>query len=265
MENGKLEEKIAIVTGAASGIGAATARLLGMEGAVVLCADLNAEGAAGTATAIAQAGGSASGGRLDVTDEAGWSALIEKVVAEHGRLDVLVNSAGISHACPLTEMSLSDWRRVMAVNLDGAFLGTKHAVRAMREIGTTGGSIVNVSSASGLRPAAGAVAYSVSKAAVCMLSRTAAKECKEAGLPIRVNTVCPAGVKTPMWTTMPFFQDLVAKTGSEDGAYQALADAAPGSRFAEPEEIAQAILYLASDDSRFVTGLDLVIDGGYIL
>jgi NAD(P)-dependent dehydrogenase (short-subunit alcohol dehydrogenase family) len=150
----------------------------------------------------------------------------------------------------------------MAVNLDGVFLGTRHALRAMA---ASGGCIVNVSSASGLKAAAGASAYSASKAAVCMFSRAVAKECRDQGIPIRVNTVCPAGVKTPLWSSMPFFQDLIRQTGSEEEAYKAMEAATPGSRFAEPEEIARAILYLVSDEARSVTGTDLVIDGGYTL
>jgi 3(or 17)beta-hydroxysteroid dehydrogenase len=248
--------KVALVAGAASGIGRATAILFAQHGAMVWCCDRDADGAAATAGPIR---GKSVG--LDVTGEADWVGTIAAIIKEHGRLDVLVNSAGISFGCPVAEMSLDDWRRVLRVNLDGVFLGTKHAIRAMR---TAGGSIVNVSSVSGLKSAPGASAYSTSKAAVCMFSRAAAKECADAGLPIRVNTVCPGGVKTPLWRMMPFFQELIAKTGSDEGAFQAMLAGSPaGSRFAEPEEIAHAILYLASDESRFVTGTDLVIDAGF--
>jgi 3(or 17)beta-hydroxysteroid dehydrogenase len=206
----------------------------------------------------------ASSTRLDVTSEESWQQAIDLVLERHGRLDVLVNSAGISFARPFAEMSLEEWRRVMAVNLEGVFLGTKHAALAMRRHGVKG-SIVHVSSASGIKASPGATAYCASKAAVNMFSRTAAKECAEQGDGIRVNTICPAGVRTPMWTSMPFFRDLVEKTGSEDGAFRALAQSALHGRFAEPEEIAQAILYLASDESLYVTGAELVIDGGYTL
>jgi 3(or 17)beta-hydroxysteroid dehydrogenase len=254
--NGRVAGKVALVVGAASGIGRAAATLLSQQGALVWCADRDVEGAAATAETFA--GRSAS---LDVASEADWEVVLAAMVAVHGRLDVLVNSAGISFACPLADMRLEDWRRVLAVNLDGVFLGTKHAVRTMR---ASGGSIIHVASAAGLKSTPGASAYATSKAAVCMFSRTAAKECVDAGLAIRVNTVCPGGVKTPLWRTMPFFQELIAKTGSEDAAFQAMTAGQPaGSRFAEPEEIAAAILYLASDESRFVTGSDLVIDGGF--
>jgi NAD(P)-dependent dehydrogenase (short-subunit alcohol dehydrogenase family) len=129
--------------------------------------------------------------------------------------------------------------------------------------GERGGSIVNVSSASGIKAAPGASAYSASKAAACMFSKAAAKECLQNGYHIRVNTVCPAGVRTPMWRGMPFFRELIEQTGSEEAAFQAMEQTGPQGRFAEAEEVAQAILYLASDESLNVTGSDLMIDGGF--
>lgn len=258
----RFRERIALVTGAASGIGASTARLLAQEGAVVFCADRNQTGAEAVAQEIRARACRAEAAFLDVTDEAVWIALIASIRDAHGRLDILVNSAGISAAAATSEMEFASWRQVFAVNLDGVFLGTKHALGVMRG---HGGSIVNVSSASGLKAAPGAAAYSASKAAVCMFGKAVAKECVDTGIPVRVNTVCPAGVRTPMWTSMPFFKDLVDKLGSEDAAYRSLAGPAPGSRFSEPEEIARAILFLASDEAAQITGLDLVIDGGYTL
>jgi NAD(P)-dependent dehydrogenase (short-subunit alcohol dehydrogenase family) len=193
--------------------------------------------------------------------EPDWEKAMKQVLAAHGRLDVLVNCAGISFAAPVTEMHLDDWRRVMAVNLDGTFIGTKHAVRVMRQQ-PAGGSIVNVSSVSGIKASAGASAYSTSKAAVCMFTKAVAKECKERGDNIRCNTICAGGVKTPMWKSMPFFQELMARHGSEAAAFAAMEQA---GRFADPDEIALAILYLASDEARSITGTDLVIDDGYTL
>lgn len=254
--------KVAVVAGAASGIGRATALSLGRHGASVVCADLNRTGAEDCARDIVAAGSQALGCVLDVTSEADWDRAVELTREQFGRPDVLVNSAGISFTSPVADMSLEDWQRVLAVNLDAVFLGTRAAIRAMRP---GPGSIINVSSASGLKASPGASAYSASKAAVCMFSRTAARECLDAGQGIRINTVCPGGVKTPLWSTMPFFQDLVRQAGSEEAAFQALAGKAPGARFAEPTEIALAILYLASDESRFVTGTDLVIDNGYTI
>lgn len=258
----RLAGKTILVTGAASGIGAAAARLLASNGGALFCADLDLAGASRTAAAIVEAGGKAWPLHLDVTQEAAWELALAVVTDTVGPIHVLVNSAGLAFAAPVAEMALSDWRRILAVNLDGVFLGTKYAVRAMR---AAGGSIVNVSSASGVKAAAGASAYSTSKAAVCMFTRTVAKECRDLGYSIRANTVCPAGVKTPLWTSMPFFQDLVAKLGSEEAAYEAVSASTPGSRFAEPEEIAEVILFLASDASSFVTGVDLLADGGYTL
>jgi NAD(P)-dependent dehydrogenase (short-subunit alcohol dehydrogenase family) len=159
------------------------------------------------------------------------------------------------------DLSLDDWRRVMAVNLEGVFLGTKHAVRTMRQLGR-GGSIINVASVSGIKAQPGASAYCTSKAAVIMFSKTVALECLRNGDNVRVNTVSPSGVKTPMWKTQPFFQELMAKEGGEEAAFQAMTRDTPYGRFALPEEIAWGILYLASDESLYVTGTDLVIDNG---
>ena len=259
---GRVGGKVALVTGAASGIGRAAAFTLAGQGANVLCSDVEQARVEEVAAAICESGGAASACRLDVTSDVDWQSAVEQALDAHGNLDILVNSAGISFARPVTEMVLEEWRRVMAVNLEGVFLGTKHAILAMRR-GKRTGSIINVSSASGIKAAPGASAYSASKAAVCMFSKAAAKECLQSGDDIRVNTVCPAGVRTPMWSSMPFFRELAAETGSEEAAFRALEQTGPQGRFAEPEEIAEAILYLASDESLYVTGLDLIIDRGF--
>ena len=220
--------------------------------------DVNEKECQGVAEEIVRAGGHALWQKLDVTREADWEAAIGRVGEAWGALNVLVASAGISLAKPVADMALAEWRRVIAVNLDGIFLGTKHAVAAMRRGG--GGSIVLVSSASGIKAGAGASAYAASKAAVRQFARAVALECGAQG--IRVNTVLPGGVKTPLWRTMEFWQDLLREHGSEEKVWEALGAATPLRRFAEPEEIAQAILYLASDAAKFVTGAELVIDGG---
>lgn len=255
-----LSGRVALVTGAGSGIGAATAQLLAAHGAVVYCTDLQVStlpDIEGTGSADSQL----IGLRLDVREEADWEGAVATVLGQQGRLDVLVHAAGISAAVPLADTTLAEWRRVLATNLDGTFLAIKHGIRAMRE---EGGAIVVVGSASGIRPTAGATAYSTSKAAASMLARAAAKECREGKLSIRINVVSPAGVKTPMWQTMPFFQDLIRQHGSEDAAFAAL-EADGGGRFVEPEEIAQSVLFLVSDDASHVTGVELPVDGGYIL
>jgi 3(or 17)beta-hydroxysteroid dehydrogenase len=243
----RLKDKTALITGAASGIGAATAELFVREGARVWVTDRDEAGAASVAATLG-----ARAAALDVTREEDWQRCLDPLT---GQLDVLVANAGISHAAPLADMTLADWRHVMAVNLDGVFLGVKHATRAMRG---RGGSIVIVSSASGIKAAPGAAAYCASKAALRLLSKCAALECLNAGEAIRVNTVHPAGVRTPMWESMPFFQELVAQQG-EEAAWQAVG----GQRFSSPLQVAQAILFLASDESPTVTGTELVIDSGF--
>jgi len=263
---GRVAGKIALVTGAASGIGRASAVLLAREGASVCCADIDAEGAARAAAEINAAGSAASSCALDVTSESAWEAALRHVAERHGRLNVLVNSAGIAVAGAVPELALDDWRRVMAVNLDGIFLGTKHAIRAMRSSSAPArGTVINIASVWGLKPAPDAGAYSVSKAGVVMFSRIAARECLARGERIRVNTICPGAVKTPMWRMQAFFRELVEKTGSEAAAFAALEREDPVGRFAEPEEIAAAVLFLASDESGFITGTELVVDGGFLL
>lgn len=256
----RLADKCALITGAASGIGRAAAILFAREGAHVAVSDLDEAAAQDVADEIKEAGGVASPHGLDVREEALWERVIGTVVEDWGGLDILVANAGISFAKSVTDMTLEEWRRVHAVNLDGVFLGTKHAIIAMREAGR-GGSIVIVSSASGLKASAGASAYVSSKAAARMFAKTVALECATDG--IRVNSVHPAGVKTPMWESMGFFQDLKAAHGGEAGAWDELARSTPLGRFATAEEVAAGILYLSSDESSYVTGTELVIDGGY--
>jgi 3(or 17)beta-hydroxysteroid dehydrogenase len=254
-----LQGRAALVTGAASGIGRATCLRLGKAGARVLATDVD-EGGAGTAREIAAAGGEAVFSRLDVTDEPSWRRAIDEALGRWKRLDCLVNGAGVGHARGVTEISLDEWRRVMSVNLDGVFLGTKHALAAMRRLGS-GGSIVNVSSASGLVGSPGASAYCASKGGVRLFTKAVALECAKDG--IRVNSIHPGAVRTPMWEKADWWAGLVAKEGSAEAAYRVLEAATPLGRMADPAEIAEAILYLASDASRFVTGSELVIDGGY--
>lgn len=257
----RVDGKIALVTGAGSGIGRATALLLAKEGATVIAADINPAAADHVASEILGSAGKAVSAELDVADERAWAAVIEKVMTDHQRLDVLVNNAGVSFAKPIAETTLSEWRRVLAVNLDGVFLGTRHAIKAMKG---KGGSIVNVASVSGINPYAGASAYGAGKAAVRLFSKIAAIECADAKTGVRVNLVTPAGVKTPMWETMDFFKDLVTQHGGTEEAFAALAETAPSHGFSSPEEIAQTILYLASDESAHLTGVELVIARGHV-
>jgi len=256
----------ALVSGAASGIGRATAQALAAEGARVLLADRDLAGAEAAAAAIRAAGGEARAQLLEVTSEEGWELAVDAVLGTWGRLDVAVLAAGISHGSPVVETALADWRRVLAVNLDGCFLGLRAAARAMRRTASAErqGRIVLVSSASGRKATPGAAAYAASKAAVSMLARSAALEL--APDHVRVNAVLPGAVRTPMWEGMAFFQELVRSKGGAEAAWRALEETAPGPgqrRFAAPEEIALGILWLAGDASRFAAGAELVLDGGF--
>jgi NAD(P)-dependent dehydrogenase (short-subunit alcohol dehydrogenase family) len=191
-----------------------------------------------------------------VTSESGWGAATDLVARRWGRLHVLVNCAGVALVKPVADMALDEWRRVLAVNLDGVFLGTRAGVRSMRHSG--GGSIVNVASASGIRAAAASSAYCASKAAVIMLTKAAALECVQDGSGVRVNAVAPGGVKTPLWAKTAGASAVV---GSE--TWNAPADAPIGKRFADPAEVAQAIVFLASPAASYITGSVLAVDAGY--
>lgn len=250
--------KVALVTGAASGIGKAIALRLAEEGARVALADLNQAKLASVAETITTAEGNALVIGLDVGSETGWQNAMTQLLAEWGSLDLCVNCAGVSFARPITDMSLVDWRRVMDINSDGVFLGTRHAMIAMR--GRNGGCIINIASAAGIKPVSGNAAYGTSKAAVRFFCRVAALE----GAPhnIRVNSISPGAVATPMWESTDLWPRQVSETQGPDAALQALVS---GKGFAEPSEIAAAVLFLASDDARHVTGTDLSVDAGFAI
>ena len=196
---------------------------------------------------------------LDVTREDDWDRAMAG--AADGRVDIVVNNAGIVSGDGIAETKLADWRRLMAVNLDGVFLGTRAALRQMTKQEPKGGLIINIASVTGIKPLAGAAAYGSAKAAVRHLTKCAALEGAPHG--IRVNSVSPGGVKTPIWDRTGMFAELVAKEGSREGAFVAMGAASPIPRFAEAEEIAAAVLYLALPEAAFMTGTDLVIDGGF--
>ena len=259
MSSGRVANKVALITGAGSGIGRATALLMAREGATAIVADIDLHAARAVVAGITHAGYQAEERELDVADESTWQSVIGDILANHNRLDVLVNNAGISISKPVAASSLDDWRKVMAVNLDGVFLGTRQAIAAMEH----GGSIVNVASVSGIKPSAGAAAYCASKAALRMFSKAVAIECADAQTGIRVNIVTPGGVKTPMWRREKFFQALVDEHGGADEAFAALQGDAPSTQFFSPEEVAETILYLASDESVHLTGAEIVLDRGH--
>jgi NAD(P)-dependent dehydrogenase (short-subunit alcohol dehydrogenase family) len=252
----RLEGKIAIVTGATRGLGEATARRFAEEGATVLVTGQNAERGNAVAEAIVAEGGRARFQALDVTDELAWQAAIDGVMAAHGCLDILVNNAGVTQAEPIEQVTLETWRRIMAVNAEGVFLGTKLAIPAMR--GSGGGSIVNMSSILGMVGTMNLAAYTASKGAVRYFSKCVALECARDGSKIRVNTVHPAFIHTEMMeeTAIRMHGD-VAKGAEEFGKLH------PVGHVGEPNDIANGVVYLASDEAKFVTGTELVIDGGY--
>ncbi|MFI4936101.1 MAG: SDR family NAD(P)-dependent oxidoreductase [Caulobacterales bacterium] len=257
----RLDGRIACVTGAASGIGRCAALVLAREGAVVVASDLQAPAGAALAAEIDAAGGRAVFVTHDVTSEPSWRSLIADIRARFGRLDVLVNNAGIGLSSPVVDMSLEDWRRQTAVNLDGVFLGVKHALPLMREGG--GGSIINVSSIAGIKASPNVSGYCATKGAVRLFTKSVALECAAAKDGVRVNSLHPGIVETAIWDTLIG----TSADGSNSRPRGATLDAftaasVPLGRPGTTEEIAAGILWLASDESRYVTGTELVIDGG---
>ncbi|MFZ4109830.1 MAG: SDR family NAD(P)-dependent oxidoreductase [Polymorphobacter sp.] len=251
---GRLAGKVALVTGAASGLGAETARRLAREGAAVMLSDLRVgDGEAVTAEIIA-AGGLAAFIAHDVTSEDDWSAAVTATTAILGRLDILVNNAGIvGNQLDLMTHSLADWRRILAVNLDGVFLGMRAVGPVMA--GQGGGSIVNLSSIMGKVAMPNVTAYAASKGGVLMLTKAAAVEWAPLG--IRVNSVHPGFIDTPMVANALH----AAENGNE--MRSAIIAAHPLGRLGMPREIADAVVFLASDEASFMTGAELVVDGGY--
>jgi NAD(P)-dependent dehydrogenase (short-subunit alcohol dehydrogenase family) len=260
MSSHRLQGKVSLVTGAASGIGRATAELFACNGAVVFVADVDFGGAESVVASIAEKGFTAQALTLNVADETAWRTAIDNVLATHGALDVLVNNAGISIVNPIEKCSFAEWRNVLSVNLDGTFLGTRAAIGAMKN----GGSIVNVASVAGIAPGGGgAAAYCTSKAAIRMLSKAAAIECADSDSGIRVNVVSPGGVRTPIWDKQEFFQELVAEHGGVEQAFASMEGDAASQRFFTAEDVAETILYLASDASSQLTGVEIVLDRGH--
>ncbi|HLI16037.1 MAG TPA: glucose 1-dehydrogenase [Acidimicrobiales bacterium] len=251
---GRVEGKVAIVTGAASGIGRAAALLLAREGAAVAVTDVQDEAGHDTVKAIASEGGEARYWHLDTSDEHEVAQVFGEVVDTYDHLDVLVNNAGISGVNkPTHEIALEEWNRVISINLTGVFLCTKHAIPHLRRNG--GGSIVNLSSIYGLIGAPDAPPYHAAKGGVRLMSKTDAL--LYAADNIRVNSVHPGFIWTPM------VEHFLAEQGDVEQGRQAIDALHPIGHMGEPDDIAYGILYLASDESKFVTGSELVIDGGY--
>lgn len=251
---GRLHGKIAIITGAAQGNGLGIAELFAKEGAKVVLADLKEQKGQAAADRIKKNGGDAFYIKHDVTQEDDWNRAIERTLDAHGKLDVLVNNAGVSITATVHETDLERWRWVHAVNLDGMFLGTKFAAVPMKENG--GGSIVNISSILASVGYPGYAAYCASKGGATNFTKVAALEC--APFKIRVNAIHPGFIATPM-----VWDELEEKGDVEKGLAKLVA-MHPIGRIGEPEDVAYGALYLASDESSFVTGSELVIDGGYL-
>jgi NAD(P)-dependent dehydrogenase (short-subunit alcohol dehydrogenase family) len=251
---GRIDGKVAVVTGAASGIGRATAVLLAREGARVAVTDIQPEAGREAAEEIGKSGGQARYWQLDTTDEQAVRRVFAEVAGEFGHLDVLVNNAGISGVNkPTHELTLEEWNRVISINLNGVFLCTKHAIPYMRRAG--GGSIVNLSSIYGLVGAPDSPAYHAAKGGVRLMSKTDAMLYAADG--IRVNSVHPGFIWTPM------VENFLREQGDLEEGRRQIAELHPIGHMGEPDDIAYGILYLASDEAKFVTGSELVIDGGY--
>jgi 3(or 17)beta-hydroxysteroid dehydrogenase len=238
----RLADKTVLVTGASGGIGSAIVRRFRAEGAQVAASDLTAP-TLPCDLALA----------LDVTDEVEWAEAVRRARAAFGRLDVLVNNAGLALTRPLAETTLAEWRRVMAVNLDGTFLGVREGLRHL----APSGAILNLASVAALVAAPPLAAYSAAKGGVVALTRSAAAIAAEAGQGIRVNALCPGFTDTAM------LDEISAALGSRDSVKAKLARRQPLGRLCTPEEIAEAALYLCSDAARYVTGTTLTVDGGY--
>lgn len=247
----RLKGKIAVITGAASGVGKCDALLFASEGARVVLTDVNEE--AGRAVA-AQIGDAALFVRHDIASESGWNDVFGAAQKQFGAPDVLVNNAAILQLGSIEDATLEQWQRILRINADGYFLGCQAAVRVMKE---KGGSIVNMSSVAALGGLGAFCAYSASKGAVTAMTRSIAAHCKQQGYKIRANTIHPDGILTPM--TEPFFGS------AEAGRQQITESVDPRSRMCLPEDIAQLVLFLASDESRFINGSEYRIDNAQMI
>lgn len=249
----KLADRVALITGAADGIGAATARVLAEEGATVIVTDINLEGAQALAESL---GNDSIALALDVCDEQAWQSVINEVIGKFGKLDILVNNAGGSGAGSIEDISVDDFRASMRLNSESVFIGSKLAIEVMKG---RGGNIINVSSIHGIRAAAHAVSYTAGKGAVRLLTKAIALHCAQHGYNIRCNSIHPGYILTTQMEAWMNEQDDPA------GMMADLVSRHPIGYLGDPEDIARGILFLASDDSSFMTGSELVMDGGFEL
>ena len=249
--------KVAVVTGGASGIGEACSETLAREGAAVLITDIDDALGKEVVQRIAKAGGKAHYLRHDVRDEAGWPGIIAEADKRFGRLDIMVANAGIGVMAPIAEMSLADWQRQQAINLDGVFLSIKHSIPALKRAG--GGSIVLMSSVAGLRGAPGLAGYSATKGGVRLLAKSVALE--HAADNIRCNSVHPGIIATPIWGKIPTGAEGNRRNAPIDPRERA-AQSVPLPRVGEAQDIANGVLFLCTEAANYMTGQELVIDGG---
>ena len=249
-----LTGRVALVTGAASagGLGFAAARIMARQGASVFLTDIDGASAEARAAELCELGLAARAMPHDVTDEAAWSSVVAAAVEAFGKLDIVVNNAGIAVLRPMSEMTKEDWDRQLAVNLDSVYLGTKAALDQMRSQGG-GGSIVNMSSVAGLVGVPGTAAYAASKAGVRVFSKTVALEAAREN--IRVNTVHPGMI----WTDM---QKVAIADNKE--VFDQIVQGVPMGRLGEPDDIGAMVAFLASDDAKYITGAEFVVDGGMV-
>jgi len=252
---GIMDGKVAIISGGASGLGKASGLLMAREGASIVITDINDDAGQGVADEIEGGGGKALYFNHDVAIEADWERVIAATIESLGRLDVVVNNAGIGDFKNVEETSVADWRHMMAINADGVFLGTKHAILAMKE--QRSGSIINISSIEGIIGDPDLAAYNASKGAVRIFTKSSALHCGKKGYNIRVNSIHPGYIRTPL------LESAMADMGDAQEVEAYVAGLHPIGHLGEPYDIANGVLYLASDMSKFVTGTELVIDGGY--
>jgi NAD(P)-dependent dehydrogenase (short-subunit alcohol dehydrogenase family) len=265
---GRVQGKVAIVTGAAKGIGAASAKALAREGAKVICSDFDEVGGEAVAAEIQRLGGEAIFVAHDVTDEAQWESVVAVAEKKFGGLHIVVNNAGIAPAGgggPIEDKTLENWRRTVEVDLDSVFLGCKHGIRTIKKTTAKGakGSIINISSIMGLIGWTGTGDYNAAKGGVRLLSKCAALECAAAGYDIRVNSVHPGYIDTPLVRNAIADGAATAEGVGPNEMMELLVSLHPVGRLGVADEIANMVLFLASDEASFVTGTEMVVDGGY--
>ena len=252
----RLKDKVALITGAASGLGRAAALLLAHEGAKVVVTDMRDADGTSVVSEIEKADGSACFFHHNVSLEEDWIQVVDGALARYGRLDIVVNNAGIAVPGNAEDARFADWRKLMSVNLDGVFLGVKHAIRGIKQgnNGKNGGAIINLSSIEGLVGDPDLAAYNASKGGVRLLTKSAALHCAKTGTGIRVNSIHPGFIWTPLVENGP---------GADEARRKELIALHPVGHLGDPDDIAWGVVYLASEEAKFITGSELVIDGGY--